>query len=39
LNKEKVVFYDKWSPKRGSVHMEFSITGQEKGGILIQVTV
>jgi len=24
--------------KRGSIHMKFSITGQEKGDLLIQVT-
>jgi hypothetical protein len=27
-----------WSLLRGSSHMKFSMTGQEKGDLLIQVT-
>jgi hypothetical protein len=30
-DKEKVALYDKWTLKRGSIHMKFSMTGQEKG--------
>jgi hypothetical protein len=37
-NKEKVVFQDRLPLKRGSIHMKFSMTGQEKGDLLIQVT-
>ena len=37
-DKEKVVLYDRWSIKRGSIHMKFSMTGQENGDLLIQVT-
>jgi hypothetical protein len=33
-DKEKVVFYDRWPFKRGSIHMKCSMTGQEKGDIL-----
>ena len=28
--RKKVVLYDRWPLKRGSVHMKFSMTGQEK---------
>ena len=27
-----------WPLKRGSIHMKFSMTGHEKGDLLIQVT-
>jgi hypothetical protein len=27
-----------WPYKRGSIHMKLSMTGQEKGDLLIQVT-
>jgi hypothetical protein len=27
-----------WPLKRGSIHMKFSMAGQEKGDLLIQVT-
>ena len=37
-DKEKVVLQEKWSLKRGSIHMKFTMTGQEKGELLIQVT-
>jgi hypothetical protein len=37
-DKEKVAFYDWWPLKRGSIHMRFSMTGQEKCDFLIQVT-
>ena len=37
-NKEKVVFCDGRPLKRGSIHMKLSMTGQEKGNILIQGT-
>jgi hypothetical protein len=37
-DKEKMVFLDKWPLKRGSIHMKFSITGQEKGDLLIQLS-
>ena len=33
-DKEKVVFYDRWPFKRGSIHMKCSMTGQEKVDIL-----
>ena len=33
-DKEKVVFKDRWPHKRGSIHMKFSLTGQEKGDLL-----
>ena len=36
--KKKVVTEDRWSLKRGSIHLKFSMTGQEKGDLLIQVT-
>jgi len=38
LYKEKVVLLDRWPVKRGSVEMKFSMTGQEKGDLIIQVT-
>jgi hypothetical protein len=38
-DKEKVVFWDKWPLKTGSIDMQFPMTGQEKGDILIQVGV
>jgi hypothetical protein len=37
-DKVKVVFYDRWSLNRGSIHMKFSMIGQDKGDLLIQVT-
>ena len=37
-DKEKMVFLDKWPLKRGSIHMKCSITGQEKGDLLIQLS-
>ena len=33
-----MAFYDRWPLKRGSNDMKFSMTGQEKGDLLIQVT-
>jgi hypothetical protein len=36
---EKVALYGRWPLKRGSIHMKFSMTGWEKGELLIQVTV
>ena len=36
--KEKVVFLDRGSLKRSSIHMKFTMIGQEKGDIFIQVT-
>ena len=32
-DKEKVVFKDRWSLKTGSIHIKFSMTGQEKGDL------
>ena len=32
---KKVLWYDRWPLKKGSVHMKFFMTGQEKGGLLI----
>jgi hypothetical protein len=29
---------DRWPLKRGSIHLKFSMTGQDKGDLLIQVT-
>jgi hypothetical protein len=29
-DKEKVTLWDRWPLKRGSIHMKFSMTGQEK---------
>jgi len=37
-DKEKMALLDRWPLKRGSIHLKFSITGQDKGGLLIQVT-
>ena len=37
-NKEKVSLQDRWPLKRSSIHMTFSMTGKEKGDLLIQVT-
>ena len=37
-DKEKVTFYCRWPLKRGSIHMKFSMTGQLKDDLLIQVT-
>jgi hypothetical protein len=37
-DKEKVVFQDSWPLKRGSIHMKYSMIGQEKGDPLTQVT-
>jgi hypothetical protein len=34
----KVVFKERRPLKRGSIHMKFSMTRQEKGDLLIQVT-
>jgi hypothetical protein len=36
--KEKVALYDRWPLKRGLIQMKFSMTGQEKGDLLIQMT-
>ena len=36
-DKEKVVFEDRRPLKRGSIHMNFSMKGQEKGDCLIEV--
>ena len=36
--KEKVALYNRWPIKRGSIHMKFSMTGQKKSDLLIQVT-
>lgn len=36
--KEKVVFYDRWLLKRGSIPIKISMTGQ-KGDLLIKMTV
>jgi hypothetical protein len=35
-DKEKVVLNDRWPLKSGSVHMKFSLTGQDKGGNIAQ---
>jgi hypothetical protein len=35
---EEVVLQDRWPLKRGSIHMDFSMTGQEICDLLIQVT-
>ena len=37
-DKKKVVFNDRWPLKRGAIHLKFSMTGQEKCDLLIQVT-
>ena len=37
-DKEKVALYDRWPLKWGSIHMKFSMRGQEKGDLLRQVT-
>ena len=37
-DKEKVIFLRVWPLKRGSIHMKFSMTGQENSDLLIQVT-
>ena len=34
----KGALQDKWPLKRGSIHMKYSMIGQEKGGLLLQVT-
>ena len=34
-NKEIVALYDRWLLKRGSIHTKLSMTGQEKGDLLI----
>ena len=34
-DKEKVSFKDRWPLKRGSIHITFSMTGQEKCDLLI----
>ena len=36
--KEKMALKDRWPLKRGSINMKFSMTRQEKGDLLIQVT-
>jgi hypothetical protein len=36
--KENMALSDRWPLKRGSIHMNFSMTGQEKCDLLIQVT-
>ena len=37
-DKEKVAFQDMWPLQRGLIHKKFSMTGEEKGDLLIQVT-
>jgi len=37
-DKENVVLQYRWPLKGGSIHMKFSMTGQEKCDLLIQVT-
>lgn len=37
-DKEKMVFEDGWPLKRGWIDMKFSMIGQGKGGLFIQVT-
>ena len=37
-DREKWALWDRWPLKRGSFHVKCSITGQEKGYLLIQVT-
>jgi hypothetical protein len=37
-DKEKVTFYDRRPLKRGSIHMNFSMKGQENIDILMEVT-
>jgi len=37
-DKEKAARWDRWPLKRGSIHMKFSMTGQEKYDLLIEVT-
>ena len=37
-DKEKVALYDRWTFKRGSIHLKCSMTGQEKSDLLMQVT-
>jgi len=37
-DQEKVALYDRWPLKRGTIHIKFSMTGQENGDLLIQVT-
>jgi hypothetical protein len=37
-DKEIVALLDRWPLKRGSINIKCSMTGQEKGGLLIQVT-
>ena len=37
-DKANLVLWDRWPLKRGSIHMKFSMTEQEKGDLLIQVT-
>jgi len=38
MDKNKTGFQDRRPLKRGSIHMKFSMTGQGKGDLLIQVT-
>jgi hypothetical protein len=35
LNQRKIDLLDSWSLKRGSIHMKFSMTGQDKSDLLI----
>ena len=35
-DKENVALQDRWPLKRGSIHIKLSMTGQEKGDLLIQ---
>ena len=37
-DKRKVALYDRWPHKKDSIHTKFSMTGQEKDDLLIQVT-
>jgi hypothetical protein len=38
LTTKKVALQDRWPLERASIHMKFSMTGQEKGDLSIQVT-
>jgi hypothetical protein len=37
LGQRKIVVLGRWPFERGSIHVKFSMTGQEKGDILIHV--
>jgi hypothetical protein len=36
-DKEQIVFEDRGSLKRGSIHIKFCLTGHEKGDLLLKV--